>query len=60
MPVFINEVVIRGTVDAPRAAAPAPTVPAADLAAERAALVAAVTEAVLARLERELDRLAER
>ena len=60
MPVFINEVVVRGEIDPSLATSPAPVMSAADAAAAHAALVVAGTEAVMDRLERELDRLAER
>lgn len=60
MPVFINEVVFRGDVQrAPEAIegrdAARPRGPA-----EREALIAEVTRAVLEHLERELDRTGER
>jgi hypothetical protein len=57
MPVFVNEVVVRGTL---REGAEEPAgAPEADPAA-RERLVAEVTRAVIARLEREMDRAAER
>jgi len=58
MPVFINEVVIRATVDRPPAGARAPLQTAEPV--DRAALVAEVKQAVMDYLERELDRIGER
>jgi phenylpyruvate tautomerase PptA (4-oxalocrotonate tautomerase family) len=59
MPVFINEVVIRTSVqqtDRPAAATAGPAVTAPD----KDALVAEVTQAVIDYLERGLDRMGER
>ena len=58
MPVFINEVVIRASVDRSPAGARAP-LPTAETV-DRAALVAEVKQAVMDYLERELDRSGER
>ncbi|MFC5696180.1 DUF5908 family protein [Pseudomonas sp. GCM10022186] len=60
MPVFINEVVIRSTVDQPQPAPGAQPAQASDTPVDRAALVAEVTRAVIDYLERELDRIGER
>ena len=61
MPVFINEVVFRGEIqrdtEAPSAA---PVAGAAMDGNARAALIAEVAQAVIDRLERELDRVGER
>lgn len=60
MPVFINEVVFRGDVQ--RAQEPGDAVtgaPAAD-PAQREALIAEVTQAVIDYLESELERIGER
>lgn len=59
MPVFINEVVVRGEVggESPR---PGSAAAAPDDAAMRARLIDEVTQAVIDRLEYELDRLSER
>jgi phenylpyruvate tautomerase PptA (4-oxalocrotonate tautomerase family) len=59
MPVFINEVVFRG--DLQRAPQAGESAGAATLdAAQREALIAEVTQAVIDYLERELDRIGER
>ena len=57
MPVFINEVVIRATVDRPPAATRAPLQTTEPV--DRAALVAEVKQAVMD-YQRELDRSGER
>ncbi|MBI1181876.1 MAG: hypothetical protein GC201_15120 [Alphaproteobacteria bacterium] len=61
MPVFINEVVIRASVEpaAGRSSAP-PGQPAGDEPVDRKALIAEVKQAVMDYLERELDRIGER
>ncbi|MCY1268264.1 hypothetical protein D9M68_211940 [compost metagenome] len=59
MPVFINEVVVRGTVDRPSAQAPGEQ-PAQAAPVDREELVAEVTRRVIEQLERELDRIGER
>jgi hypothetical protein len=58
MPVFINEVVIRTSVERPPAGARAPGPAAVPI--DRDALVAEVQQAVRDYLERELDRTGER
>ncbi len=60
MPVFINEVVFRGDVRSAQGPGDAaPGAPAAE-PANREALIAEVTQAVIDYLERELDRVGER
>ncbi|MGE0665180.1 MAG: DUF5908 family protein [Sphingomonadales bacterium] len=59
MPVFINEVVIRANVQRADASAQGGAAPAAE-PVDRAALVADVKEALMAYLERQLDRIGER
>lgn len=58
MPVFINEVVIRASVERPPAGARAPGPTAESI--DRDVLVAEVKQAVMDYLERELDRSGER
>jgi hypothetical protein len=59
MPVFINEVVVRGEV--PRTAGQGGAASAATAgAADREAIVAEVVQALIHQLERERDRIGER
>lgn len=60
MPVFINEVVVRGTVDRPQPAPGEQPVQASGTPVDREELVAEVTRRVIEHLERELDRIGER
>ena len=57
MPVFINEVVVRAEVGGTKRDGDAP---GASSAGDRAALIAAITQAVLEQLERERERAMER
>ena len=61
MPVFINEVVVRGEIKGEGAAPakPSPS-PGPDDPAARAGLISEITEAVIEQLERQLDRMEER
>lgn len=59
MPVFINEVVVRGEVSDAHRPGAAPSAWAAG-AVDREALIAAITQAVLEQLERERERAMER
>ncbi|CDF83980.1 hypothetical protein PKB_2633 [Pseudomonas knackmussii B13] len=60
MPVFINEVVIRSTVDQPLPASGQQPTQTTGTPVDREALVAEVTQRVIDYLERELDRIGER
>lgn len=60
MPVFINEVVFRGDVQQAREPAEGADAAMAASPAQREALIAEVTQAVIDYLERELDRVGER
>ncbi|VVN48654.1 DUF5908 family protein [Pseudomonas fluorescens] len=60
MPVFINEVVIRSTVDQPQSAPGTQPVQPSGTPVDREALVAEVTRAVIDYMERELERIGER
>lgn len=61
MPVFINEVVVRGEIleETPSRGTPSPSLPP-DEPAARAGLISEITEAVIEQLERQLDRMEER
>lgn len=62
MPVFIDEVVFHGQVTADKAGAPAAAATGAESggSADREALIAEVTQAVIDHLERALERIGER